>query len=123
MKMPDQIIRRVEDKVIETCLRAQTLYGRAFELPAIEWNLRGQRAACAHGRDNRIRINPVLLAENTEDFIAQTVPHEIAHLINHVLHGPRVQAHGALTQIKRPRRGSAEWDKKRWLTPGKKTSE
>ena len=29
----------------------------------------------------------------------------------------------ALTQIKRPRRGSAEWDKKRWLTPGKKTLE
>ena len=94
MKLNSQIIGRVEDKVIKTLLQAQTLYGRPFELPSIEWNLRGVCAGLARVRENRIRLNPVLLAENTEHFILQTVPHEIAHLVNRTLHGPHVRAHG-----------------------------
>src|ERR1039458_2075993 len=94
MNLNSQIIRRVEDKVIETLLQVQTLYGRAFELPSIEWNLRGVCAGLAQVRENRIRLNPVLLSENTEHFIRQTVPHEIAHLVNRALHGPHVRAHG-----------------------------
>ncbi len=94
MKLNLQIIGRVEDKVIETLLQVQTLYGRPFELPSIEWNLRGVCAGRAHIRENRIRLNPVLLTENTEHFILQTVPHEIAHLVNRALHGPHVRAHG-----------------------------
>jgi SprT protein len=93
MNLTNQIIGRVEDKVIETLLQAQTLYGRAFELPSIEWNLRGACAGLAHARDNRIHLNPILLSENTEHFIAQTVPHEIAHLVNRALHGHRVRPH------------------------------
>ncbi len=71
-----------------------SLYGRAFELPSIEWNLRGSFAGRADGRNNRMRLNPVLLCENTEDFIKQTVPHEVAHLANRTVHGPHVRPHG-----------------------------
>ncbi len=40
-----------------------------------------------------VRFNPTLLRENREDFIARTVPHEIAHIIEYILfnkagHGP-----------------------------------
>ena len=94
MNLNSPIIRQVEDKVIETLLQVQTLYGRAFELPSIEWNLRGACAGIAHARENRIRLNPVLLSENMEHFIGQTVPHEIAHLVNRTMHGPHVRSHG-----------------------------
>jgi SprT protein len=70
MNLTNQIIGRVEDKVIETLLQAQVLYGRAFELPSIEWNLRGVCAGIAHVGENRIQLNPVLLSENIECFIA-----------------------------------------------------
>ena len=94
MKIPVELIRQVEDKVLEIYLKAESLYRRNFDLPSINWNLRGIRAGVAHVRTNRIRLNPILLVENTEKFIAQTVPHEIAHLINRTLNGPHVRPHG-----------------------------
>src|SRR5712671_2184617 len=94
MEIADNIVRRVEDKVIETYLLAQSLYGRVFDVPDIEWSLRGLTAGRAMFRGNRIRLNAIFLRDNTEDFIAQTIPHEIAHLLNNALHGFRVKPHG-----------------------------
>ena len=41
----------------------------------------GRVAATANYSSNLLNFNQVLLDENTEDFIKQTVPHEVAHLI------------------------------------------
>lgn len=94
MKISNEIICRVEDKVIETYLAAQGLFGRLFELPSIAWDLRGVCAGRAHARKNLIRFNPILLCENVEEFLRQTVPHEVAHLVNRELHGWFVRPHG-----------------------------
>ncbi|MNO84373.1 hypothetical protein D3C76_757130 [compost metagenome] len=37
--------------------------------------------------------------ENTEDFLKQTVAHEVAHLIAHQLFGDRIQPHGEEWQL------------------------
>ena len=80
--------------MIDTFLQLQALYGRVFELPSINWNLQGRCAGKAYPSENRINLNSTLLINNTDDFIEQTVPHEIAHLINRTLNGPQVRPHG-----------------------------
>mgnify|MGYP000996666110 CR=1 FL=1 len=94
MNLPPDLIRRVDGKVIETYLLAEKLYGRHFELPTIVWDLRGLCAGRAQWPSNRIRLNPIFLTENPEAFIRQTVPHEIAHLVNRSLFGAAVKSHG-----------------------------
>lgn len=61
--------------------------------PSIEFTSRGRRAGSAYTMSNRIKLNPVLLNENGDDFISRTPGHEAAHIIaNNVFgksgHGP-----------------------------------
>lgn len=42
-----------------------------------------------------IRYNALLLAENREDFLTRTVPHEVAHVVARQLFGKRIKPHGA----------------------------
>lgn len=94
VELPKHIIQQVEDRIIDTFDRAQRIYGRVFDLAVPDFGLRGRTAGCALLRQNRIRLNPVLLMENEADFIKNTVPHEVAHLINHTIHGFAVKPHG-----------------------------
>ena len=96
---PGYLLRRVQGKVLGTYRKAECLYGRRFDRPKIVWDLRGTFAGRANSIFNRIRLNPVLLIENAEDFISQTVPYEIAHLINAALHGSQVKPHGKEWQM------------------------
>jgi SprT protein len=91
--IPTELIKRVEDAVIETLLRAQALYGRMFDLPDINFELRGRVAGRAWWPRNQIQLNPVFLIEQPK-FIEETVPHEIAHLLTRAMNGPRVRPHG-----------------------------
>ena len=69
-------------------------------MPEIEilFNLRGQAAGMVKimGIEKRVlvRYNPILLNENGDHFLAQTVPHEIAHVVTHALYHRRVRPHG-----------------------------
>jgi SprT protein len=94
--VPKDIIARAEDKVIEVYLQAQSIWKQIFALPTIEFDLLGRCAGRAYCRENRIRLNPVLLLENQTDFIEETVPHEVAHLLTRTLYlGPgRMKPHG-----------------------------
>lgn len=72
---------------LEISLRAAELERRAASHagltpcpPRLAFDLRGTRAGCASA-DGRIRLNPVLLRENPADFLAQTLPHEVAHWV------------------------------------------
>lgn len=81
---------------VENCYRhAENYYQRRFERPRLSFKLRGMAAATAHIGQNAIRFNRLLLEQNTEDFLANTVPHEISHLIAYRLHGQRIAPHGA----------------------------
>lgn len=63
----------------------------------IRFDLRGRaagQARCGARSPWVIRYNPVLLGANGERFLADTVPHEVAHLIAFAHHGPRIRPHG-----------------------------
>jgi len=94
--VPKDIIARAEDKAMEVYLQAQSIWKQIFALPTIEFDLLGRCAGRAYCRENRIRLNPVLLLENQTDFIERTVPHEVAHLLTCTLYlGPaRIKPHG-----------------------------
>lgn len=68
-------------------------------LPAVEirFDLSGRAAGMiqfpARGRPV-IRFNRILLKENGEAFIQQTIPHEVAHLVARTLHGQHIRPHG-----------------------------
>lgn len=93
-QIPPTLVKEVEDKILETYLRAEQIYQRTFELPSVDWNLRGTCAGSATWKQNLIRLNPILLCENKTQFINETVPHEVAHLLNRALNGPLVSPHG-----------------------------
>lgn len=88
--MPDQLHARVE-----ACYQqAEAYFSRHFPRPEVSFRLRGQKAGVAHLDENLLRFNPTLYAQNREDFLRQTVPHEIAHMIARSLFGRRIQPHG-----------------------------
>lgn len=93
----------VEFKIQDGLNRAREYFGREFEFPSISYNLSGKTAGTATYQKNHIRLNATLLKENAEDFIARTVPHELAHLITWQVYwndwsfnnGRRIQHHGS----------------------------
>ncbi len=85
---------RLHDRV-EACYRqAEIFFQRTFPRPEVSLKLRGQKAGVAHLCENKLRFNEQLYRENREDFLKQTVAHEVAHLIAHQLFGGRIQPHG-----------------------------
>lgn len=68
-------------------------FRREFNHPRITLDQRGKCAGTARLRDWHIRLNPVLLQDNQTEFEQEVIPHEIAHLIVHVIWG-RVKPHG-----------------------------
>lgn len=65
--------------------------------PSIRFDLRGRsagQARLAARQPPLIRYNPALLQANPEDFLASTVPHEVAHLVAFARHGAQIRPHG-----------------------------
>jgi SprT protein len=75
------LVRLCEDRIRE--LREYTLKHLQYPMPEtrLSYDLKGKVAGTANSSKNLIRINYVLLKENTEHFIKQTLGHEYAHLI------------------------------------------
>ncbi|PZP24151.1 SprT family zinc-dependent metalloprotease [Pseudomonas kuykendallii] len=93
--MPHQLNARVE-----ACYQlAEAFFKRRFPRPEVSLKLRGQKAGVAHLDENLLRFNPQLYRENSEDFLRQTVAHEVAHLIAHQVFGPSIRAHGEEWQL------------------------
>lgn len=65
--------------------------------PEIRFDLRGQaagQARIAAGQAGQIRYNRQLLCDNPAEFLAQTVAHEVAHLVAYRVFGQRIRPHG-----------------------------
>lgn len=93
--MPEQIHARVE-----ACyLQAEDFFKQCFARPEVCFKLRGQKAGVAHLTENKLRFNLQLYRDNQDDFIKQTVAHEVAHMIAHQLFGTRIQPHGEEWQL------------------------
>lgn len=95
--VPEEVKQRVQDKV-QWCLDvAKRAHPRldSVKLPTIRYDKRGTTAGTAHWLKWEINLNSVLLMENLEDMIEDTVPHEIAHLVANAVHGGLIKPHGA----------------------------
>jgi len=83
----------VIEKIKECFAIAQRRWpGETFRFPTVRFDKRGTTAGTANGIKWELNFNMILLNENVEHFIAQTVPHEVAHLIDHQIydsHAPR----------------------------------
>lgn len=89
--------RRAATRTLELLAQAARYYHTSMPDPVILFDLRGQAAGQARTRAGSapvIRYNAALLAAHSEDFIARTVPHEVAHLVAFRLHGRRIRPHG-----------------------------
>ncbi|WP_101775441.1 SprT family zinc-dependent metalloprotease [Pasteurella oralis] len=84
---------QVQRKLIHCLQLAEIHFKCTFPVPVVTYQIRGVKAGVAYLQRNEIRLNPILLLENREEFIAQVVPHELAHLIVYQVFG-RVQPHG-----------------------------
>lgn len=79
---------------LKACMQvAEQHFKRTFVMPALNYQLRGQKAGVAYLQRNEIRLNRTLLLENPTAFIQQVGPHELAHIIVYQQFG-RVKPHG-----------------------------
>lgn len=78
--IPDEIKERINSKII-TCLQlVEMRHGLKLPVPFVDYNMVGKASGEALCPEWVIRINSILLIENLEDMISDTVPHEVAHL-------------------------------------------
>ncbi len=87
--------KRTEDKLLDVYQWAELNYARRFELPQLRFDLRGLTAGLSYPERNLIRFNLDILLANPEDFISETVPHEIAHLLTWTISGLGAKPHGS----------------------------
>lgn len=91
--VPFDVRESVKNTLAQYLRMAERKFGRTFSTPSISFDLRGKTAGKAFIAKNHIQLNAVLLLENFDDFLADTVPHELAHLLTHALY-KKASAHG-----------------------------
>lgn len=75
----------VHDAIDQAYQILEAIYGYSLRRPTVKFTLRGRVAGQANPLTHALNFNMVLLNENTVTFIAQTVPHEVAHLVDHIV--------------------------------------
>lgn len=104
MHVPMNIQERVHAKLEESIALAEAHYGTTFRKPTVLFTKRGTTAGTANYVRYEVNFNPILLVENVEAFIARTVPHEMAHLIDHTLHPENFESTVRMTRTGRWKR-------------------
>lgn len=95
MPLPDELRQRVHDRVAYFIQLGRLLFGVTLPMPEIGFDLRGVRAATAQSdKIGKLRFNAVLLRDNETGYFANTIPHEVAHLVVGAKWGYDVHAHG-----------------------------
>lgn len=89
-----QVIARLEQRLRALLRHAEQHYGCRFPTPELNFDLVGTTAGRAYPKCFRIAVNTVLLEENLEEYLRDTLAHELAHLLTLRIHGPQVRPHG-----------------------------
>jgi len=93
----EALLQRAMDETRQLIRRAERHYTLLVPAVEIRFDLRGTAAGMVlfpQGKPPVIRYNPILLQHNRHDFLTQTLPHEVAHLIARTLHGKAIRPHG-----------------------------
>lgn len=61
------------------------IFNTDLKMPEIDFNLKGTCGGKYSIRKNIVKINLILFAENVEDYLNQTIPHEVAHAFQYHL--------------------------------------
>lgn len=85
--------QRVLERVHDCIKQAAAQLSREFPLPKVHFNQRGRIAGSAWLERWELRFNPVLLSDNEAEFMAEIIPHEVAHLIAFACYG-KIKPHG-----------------------------
>ena len=95
--------QKVETKVRECVNKIEALYGVKMRNVEIRYDINSARlGGQALLGENAVRFNPHFLEKFTEDYIATTVPHEVAHLGVHTVWQSKFS-------IRRPNAHGIEW--------------
>ncbi len=95
LSLQSELGLRLRAQVLRCYATAEQYYLKSFSRPEVLINLRGRSAGIAELQNNRLRFNAVLLKENEQDFLAEVVPHEVAHLLAWKIYGRGIRPHGA----------------------------
>jgi len=87
MSLSKEIKDCVEEKISDCLTIAQKHFKQMFAYPTIVYKNKGTIGGTANVTSWTVTFNSILLKENVDDFIATTVPHEIAHLITYAVYG------------------------------------
>lgn len=80
MLLTQENIQKTQDKVKETVDKLNSIYGFNMKIPKIYFDVKGTNAGLAKFRTMSVHFNEKLAVNNWEDFIDNTVPHEVCHL-------------------------------------------
>lgn len=67
--------------------KANRMYGLSMAYPTIRYTLSGTTAGKAYYKEWMVNFQPVLMVENWQDFLDETIAHEVSHLVCHARHG------------------------------------
>ena len=94
-------LRKKVEARVKQCLKiAEKEYKVNLAMPEIRYDVKNTHGGLAYSHQWLIRLNLILLVENEEQFIKQTVAHEVAHLVNNKCNKPapgkkKLMPHGA----------------------------
>lgn len=92
-QISDSLKQAVHEQVEALCLIASEHLNQTIVPPSIGFRRSGGNAGTAHLQRNHVNLNPIYLSSNQDEFIAQVIPHEIAHIIVYQYFG-KTKPHG-----------------------------
>ena len=93
MKTQISYIREIEEATEQAFQKAEAYFGRKFDRPVHQYDLRGTTAGQAK-YVGILRWNMSIYAPNKDVYLARTVPHEVAHLVSYAVYGREGHGHG-----------------------------
>lgn len=96
--MNEEIRQQIISRFKETQSKASEYYHMDFSAikKEIRYDLTGVVAGQYGQKDGKhfFRVNLALAEKNLEDYLKETIPHEYAHFVAHVMFGNKIKAHG-----------------------------